>query len=244
MDPTEFEKHERLEENHWWFEGRRRCIAAVIDAHVRQKEGLRILDVGCGTGGMFPMLGRYGRVAGAEFSADARERAKRRFPEVPVSECALPDRLPDGPFDLICAFDVIEHLDAPVESIRALGERLAPGGQLLVTVPAFQFLWSNHDVVLQHRRRYSRQLLVEHLTRGGFKVTYESYFNTGLFPAVAAARVVGNLLQQKGGGDSDLRPLPGLINGALTRFFGAEGRYLKKSRLPVGVSLIAVAEHS
>jgi SAM-dependent methyltransferase len=246
MDPSEFEKHERLEETHWWFEGRRRCIAAVLDAHVRSQAGRRILDVGCGTGGMFPMLARYGTVSGAEFSADARERAHRRFPDVEVSECALPDRLPDGPFELITAFDVVEHLDDPVASLRALGKRLAPGGQLVVTVPAFQFLWSQHDVVLQHRRRYSEPLLRQHLTGAGFQVSYLSFFNTGLFPAVAAARALGRITNGSGGGggDSDLKALPGPLNTALTLFFGAEAHLLKRTRLQVGVSLIAVAEQA
>jgi SAM-dependent methyltransferase len=245
MDAAEFEKHEQLEAHHWWFEGRRRCIAAVLERHLKPAPHRHILDVGCGTGGMFPLLQGFGEVAGAEFSPDARERATRMFPGVTVSACALPDDVPQGRFELVTAFDVLEHLDEPVAAARTLSSRLADGGQLVVTVPAFQFLWSPHDVTLQHRRRYSRELLREHLTAAGLKVTYDSFFNTSLFPAVAAARLLGRLLPRKPGADgSDMKPVPGPINAALTALFGAEGRFLSRTRLPVGVSLIAVAERS
>jgi SAM-dependent methyltransferase len=243
MDAAEFEKHERLEADHWWFEGRRRCIAAVLETQLKTVPRRRILDVGCGTGGMFPLLKRFGAVSGAEFSPDARARATRLYPDVAVSACALPGDVPQGPFELITAFDVLEHLDEPQASARALAERLAPGGQLLVTVPAFQFLWSAHDVALQHRRRYSARLLREHLEAGGLRITWHSFFNSSLFPAVVAARLVGRLRSKNSAeGASDLKPLPKLLNGALTTVFGAEGRLLRTRRLPVGVSLIAMAE--
>jgi SAM-dependent methyltransferase len=241
MEAAEFEKHEQLEATHWWFEGRRRCIDAVLRRHLRPAPNRRVLDVGCGTGGMFPLLAGYGQVAGAEFSSDARARAARRFPGITVSPCALPHEVPLGPFELVTAFDVIEHLDEPVEALKTLAGRLAEGGQLVVTVPAFQFLWSEHDVSLQHRRRYSLALLREHLAAAGFEVKYDSYFNTGLFPAVALARLVGRVLPQRRV-DSDLKPAPRPLNAALTTFFGGESHFLKRSRLPVGVSLIAVAE--
>lgn len=241
MDVAEFEKHEQLEATHWWFEGRRRCIAAVLDAWVGADRTRRILDVGCGTGGMFPLLERYGAVSGAEFSPDARERAQRRFPGVELFPCALPAGLPPGPYDVITAFDVIEHLDAPEESLRQMRARLSPGGKLVVTVPAFQFLWSKHDEVLQHRRRYSRELLVRHLEAGGLRVLFDSFFNTGLFPAVAAARLLERV-RPPSSGDSDLSPAPAPVNALLTALFGAEGRWLRRRRFPVGVSLIAVAE--
>ncbi|MGV3620985.1 MAG: class I SAM-dependent methyltransferase [Archangium sp.] len=241
MEDSEFEKHEQLEAEHWWFEGRRRCIAAALDTHLKPASSRTILDVGCGTGGMFDMLKRYGTVEGAEYSPDARARATRRFPDVKVSPCELPDTLPDGKFTIVTAFDVVEHLDDPVASLRALRARIAGGGQLVVTVPAYQFLWSEHDVALHHRRRYTRGLLRKHLNEAGFHTTWDSYFNTTLFPVVAAARLKERVLG-RAEGQSDLQPAPALANFLLTRVFGNEGFVLKRARLPFGVSLIAVAE--
>jgi|APLak6261675434_1056106.scaffolds.fasta_scaffold01230_2 2-polyprenyl-3-methyl-5-hydroxy-6-metoxy-1,4-benzoquinol methylase len=245
MESAEFEKHERHEANHWWFEGRRRCIASVLETRLKPAAARTLLDVGCGTGGMFPMLARFGVVSGAEYSSDARERAQRRFPEVSISRCELPDDLPAGPYTVVTAFDVIEHVDDPVGALRSMSQRLAPDGQLVVTVPAFQFLWSQHDVSLHHRRRYSRELLVEHMTAAGLRVTFESYFNTALFPVVLAARLAGRVLPRPTTPhDTDLRPLPGPFNAALTRLFGSESKVLARGRLPVGVSLIAVGERA
>ncbi|MBE2252302.1 MAG: class I SAM-dependent methyltransferase [Myxococcus sp.] len=243
MEAAEFEKHERLEESHWWFEGRRRCIAAVLQAHLRPRADCRILDVGCGTGGMFPLLQRFGTVSGAEFSAEARERARRRFPHVPVVPCDLPHDVPAERYDVITAFDVIEHLDQPVEALRTLANLLRDGGQLVVTVPAFQFLWSAHDVSLHHKRRYSRSALRQHLAEADLKTTYDSFFNTSLFPVVAGARLFERLAPKSRDADnSNLKAAPGLVNFALTQLFGAEQHLLARGRLPVGVSLIAVAE--
>lgn len=242
MDSAEFEKHERLERDHWWFEGRRRCIAAVLSRELPAVANRELLDVGCGTGGMFPMLQRFGKVSGAEYSADARARAHRNFPDVEVSPCELPNTLPPGPFDVVTAFDVIEHVDDPVASLQAMVARLRPDGRLVVTVPALQLLWSQHDVTLQHRRRYSRELLVEQLQAVGLRVTFDSFFNTGLFPVVAAARLLERV--RGPGRGSDLTPVPPLVNAALRELFGAEAQLLARGRLPIGVSLIAVGRRA
>lgn len=242
MESAEFEKHERLERDHWWFEGRRRCIAAVLTRELPPLPDREILDVGCGTGGMFPMLYRFGRVSGAEYSADARERARRLFPDVEVSPCELPDTLPPGPFDVVTAFDVIEHVDDPVASLRSMVARLRPDGRVVITVPALQLLWSQHDVTLQHRRRYSRDMLHEQFTAAGLRVTYDSFFNTSLFPVVAAARLVERI--RGPGPGSDLAPVTPIINTTLRELFGAEAHVLARGRLPIGVSLIAVGVRS
>jgi trans-aconitate methyltransferase len=244
MDAAMYEAHEKLEDRHWWFEGRRRVIGRVLATQLLPCAARRILDVGCGTGGMFPLLARFGAVQGAESSADARARAQRRFPLVPVSPCELPATLPQGRWDLITAFDVIEHVEEAVQSLQCLRARLAPGGQLVVTVPAFQFLWSHHDEVNQHKRRYTRRSLETQLEAAGFAVTFASYFNSLLFPAVAGVRVLQRLLPSRAAGHEDpgdLTPTFAPLNFALTALFGAEARLLPGLRLPAGVSLVAVA---
>jgi trans-aconitate methyltransferase len=239
-----YEAHEQLEDRHWWFEGRRRVIGKVLSTQLRPCPARRILDVGCGTGGMFPLLSRFGEVQGAESSADARARAQRRFPGVRVSACELPSALPEGQWDLVTAFDVIEHVDEAVQSLRTMRSRLQPDGQLVVTVPAFELLWSHHDEVNQHKRRYTRRVLEGQLAEAGFAVTFASYFNSLLFPAVAGVRVLQRLLPARAveaDAQGDLTPTFGPLNFALTALFGAEAKLLPRLRLPAGVSLVAVA---
>lgn len=245
MTPEFYDAHDRLEDRHWWFEGRRRVIREVLRRHLLPRAKRRVLDVGCGTGGMFPLLMEFGAVDGAEFSADARARAQRKFPGRRVEACALPAQLPEGTWDVVTAFDVIEHLDEPVASLQAMASRLPFDGQVVVTVPAFQFLWSHHDEANHHRRRYGRLELVTHLAEAGLKVTFASYFNTLLFPAVAGARLLERVLParpRREGAEADLAPTPEPLNGLLTTLFGGERFAVGRASLPFGVSLIAVAQ--
>ncbi len=245
MNPELYEAHDRLEDRHWWFEGRRRVIRSVLKRHLLPRANRRILDVGCGTGGMFPLLSEFGDVSGAEYSDDARARAQLKFPDKRIERCVLPDELPDGSWDVVSAFDVIEHLDDPIASLRTMRARLPFDGQAVITVPAFQFLWSKHDEANHHKRRYGRMQLVSHLSTAGFKVTFASYFNTLLFPAVAGARVLERLLPSRFGGDgADLEETTEPLNGLLTNLFGSEALAVGRSRLPFGVSLIAVAQRA
>lgn len=245
MNPELYDAHDRLEDRHWWFEGRRRVIRQVLQRHLLPRAKRRLLDVGCGSGGMFPMLSEFGDVDGAEASPDALERARRKFPSRRIEPCALPHTLPQGTWDVVTAFDVIEHLDEPIDSLRQLRARLPFDGQVVVTVPAFQFLWSHHDEVNQHRRRYSRLELVSQLSSAGLRVTFISYYNTLLFPAVAGARLLEKLMPsrfaKKTG--SDLEETPGPLNQVLTTLLGSERHAVGRLGLPFGVSLIAVAQH-
>lgn len=247
MDASMYEAHERFEDSHWWFEGRRQVIRRVLQTQLVPRASRRLLDVGCGTGGMFRMLSDFGSVEGAESSADARARAQRRFPHLTVSPCELPNDLPQGRWHVVTAFDVIEHVDAAVDSLRTMRSRLELDGQLVVTVPAFQFLWSHHDEVNQHKRRYSKALLEAQLREAGFEVGFVSYFNSLLFPAVAGARLLQRLLPTRPStqtDEGDLSATWGPLNRALTRLFSAEALVLPRLRWPAGVSLIAVASRA
>ncbi len=232
------------EATHWWFRGRREILRATI-GRLGLPADARILEVGCGTGGNLAMLAGYGRVTAVEFSAQARELAKAKAvagQEVLAGE--LPDRLPlaEQTFDLICLFDVLEHVEADEASLAALRGLLAPGGRLLVTVPAFRALWGPHDVTLHHKRRYEKAELAGKLRAAGYALGKLSYINMALFPAAVLARGADRLLRRRTA--SGTKPLPGPVNEGFARLFGLEARLLGRVNLPFGLSLLAVATAS
>lgn len=248
MDDFLYHQFADIERDHWWFRARRKVVAEVLRHRLPACPTRRILDVGCGTGGMLEMLTAFGpTVCGMDMSADAIAFCRERGLEskARLLQGKLPDDLPPeaSQWDLVTAFDVIEHLDDDRAVLRDIRGVLAPGGVLVVTVPAFNFLWGPHDDLNFHKRRYSARMLRESLTDSGFRVEYASYFNTWLFPVVAAVRVLrravsfGKPTEPK----SDFfMPRPA-VNAALTRLFESEAALVPRIPLPVGVSLIAVA---
>ncbi len=241
MDAAYYRTMAAVEDHHWWFAARRRILASVLDG-LALPAGAAVLEVGCGTGGNLPVLARYGRLHACEPDADARALAARRGLAV-VEAGGLPDHLPFGttPFDLIALFDVLEHVHDDQGSLRVLHERLRPGGHLVLTVPAYPFLWSTHDEVNHHVRRYTRDEVVRKLRQAGFGVRHATYFNTLLFPVVAAVRLAGNAAGRTG----DDLTMPGRrLNTALARIFAAERHVVPRWRLPFGVSILAVAGRS
>jgi SAM-dependent methyltransferase len=198
----------------------------------------RILEAGCGTGGNLDLLRQFGAVDALEYDAQARAIAAARG-VAHVEAGALPDAIGFGDtrYHLIALLDVLEHVERDRESLAALGARLAPGGRLLVTVPAVPWLWSDHDVLHHHKRRYTAQGLARVVGDAGLKVEASGYFNSLLFPLAVAQRVAHSLLRRDGG--LDARPAPWL-NRALQGVFAAERHLLGRLSFPIGLSLYAV----
>jgi len=241
VDDALYVQHDLLEEDHWWFVGRRRIVVSVLRSLVaRDDRDRQILDVGCGTGGMLKALRTFGGVTGMDTSHFAIDRARERS-GCRVEWGVLPEPTPfePGSFDVVTALDVIEHVDDDEEAVRTIHRVLRPGGLFVCTVPAFRFLWSGHDEVNHHRRRYRRTELRRKLVGAGFRIRRLTYFNFLLFPPIALIRLVGRLSGRKG---SDFEvPFRG-INGMLAGIFGAERYLLGVTSLPFGVSLLAVCE--
>lgn len=240
MDRSVYDRMNELEANHWWFVARRMILASLIEGLLRRKTGAVLLEAGCGSGGNLPMLARFGRLDAFEFDAGARDHARRKS-GIDVRFGALPDEIPFDPqrYDLIGLFDVLEHIEGDAEALAALADRLTDGGRLLVTVPAYQFLWSQHDVRNHHFRRYTRASLEKVVQKAGLKIVYVSYFNTFLFPLAAASRLVKNLTRSDAPDDR----MPGaLVNALFTRIFAFERFLLGRIRLPFGLSLVAVVQ--
>jgi SAM-dependent methyltransferase len=233
----------QIDETHWWFQGRRRVVASVLRGELALVAGqdLRIFDIGCGTGEMLDMLREFGSVEAIDSSADAVQHCKNRFGErLDVHVGVVPRDLPRaGSADVVTAFDVIEHIDDDREALSYLHRVLRPGGTLVVTVPAFAFLWGPHDLISHHYRRYNAPQLRRRLVEAGFTVERLTYFNTLLFPVVAALRLLRRLVGEASP-RSDFRELPASLNRVLLALFSLEAALVTRFSLPVGVSLLAV----
>ncbi|RCS23323.1 class I SAM-dependent methyltransferase [Phyllobacterium salinisoli] len=244
MDPSAYTEIYEVENKHWWFIARRKIIEGVIRSLDLPPES-NILELGAGTGGNLEMLSRFGKVRAAEMDDYAREMAiKQTGGKFDVQYGCCPEIIPfEGvKFDLICMFDVLEHIFEDVETLSALKRRLAPKGRLLITVPAYQWMWCGHDEFLHHMRRYTSGELSRKLRKTGYHVRKITYFNSLLFPLAALVRVKDRLTSKKVESVNQL-PSP-MLNEWLEKIFACEARLVKNSHLPFGVSLLAIAENT
>jgi SAM-dependent methyltransferase len=240
MDETLMKATLEVDEHHWWYRGRRRVIRAELD-RLPLPAGARVLDAGCGSGRTLQELVDYGAVSGIELNTDAASLAREReLGEVRVGRL---EELPwdDATFDLITCLDVIEHVPDDVAALAELWRVCRPGGWLLVTVPAYQALWSRHDEANHHYRRYSRSMLRGAARAGGFQVERVTSFNSLLLAPAAAVRLTQRRLGTHNGYTNDLELGPAWLNDVLERPLALEAKWLARGRtLPLGLSLLAV----
>jgi len=228
-----------IQKKHWWFVTRKNVVLDVIKRYLAKNEQIKILDIGCGSGLMLTSLDKMGETYGMDMSDEAIRFSKEIF-NGRVEKGALPDQLPYEKdfFDLITALDVIEHIDNDTDSISAIRSLLAPGGKAVFTVPAYMFLWSPHDEINEHKRRYTLPELKKKLVDAGFTVEKISYYNTFLFPVVFIVRMLNNGLKRYGASDMDMPSTP--LNYVLKKIFGIEKYLLRYFNLPFGISVLAV----
>jgi SAM-dependent methyltransferase len=239
MEPEAYLDMAAVEARHWWFTGRRRILGALIRG-LRLPANARILELGSGTGGNFALLAQFGGVTAVEMNETAREISKTRGGEATVHHGMLPDNLPFAghKFDLVCLFDVLEHVEEDEAALRAIRGLLAPGGRALITVPAHPFLFGPHDIALHHKRRYSRAQFQARLRAAGLRIEKLSFINMALAPLAFALRALDRLRAAPQASGTNIPPAP--VNALFTWLFGAEAHLLPRMNLPFGLSLLAV----
>lgn len=240
MTPQAYEDMARVQGTHWWYAARRRILRAQLQS-LELPAGARILEVGSGTGANLAVLREFGEVTGLEMSARAITHAQRQSPpgQVTVVQGSFPediDRL-TGRFDLVCLLDVLEHLPDDAHALQRLNDLLRPGGRILITVPAFAWLWGPHDTHHHHHRRYDRPQLRAACQRAGLCVVRMGHFNTVLFPLAVASRLLDRWRRHA---DAAVRVPPAPVNWLFERLFGVERFWTARAQLPVGLSIMAV----
>ena len=239
MERLIYDQMAELDERHWWYRARREVLASLVRRSADLPPGARLLEVGCGTGHNLAMLEPFGTVDAIEVDAAARAIAERRLGRS-ISDAPLPELagIPRRHYDLIGAFDVIEHIEEDAAAVAALAACLKPGAKLVIAVPAHQWMWTAHDELNHHKRRYSKRALRELIESSPLRLESIGYFNSLLFPVAVAARFAGKLTGRGGGGET-MPPKP--LNWTFERIFGAERYLAGKLPMPPGLSLFAVA---
>lgn len=238
MERVVYDRMAELDESHWWYRARRNILSDLIERRIALPPRPRILEIGCGTGHNVLMLKRFGEVDAIEIDEKARTLASARLGK-PVGTAPLPELtgVEEAAYDLIAILDVLEHVEADEQALSSIAGKLKPGGRILLTVPAHPWMWSAHDVVNHHQRRYTRRSLVDVIARAGLKADMLSYFNSLLFPLAAAARLAGRITGKQ---DSDDTLPPAPVNSLFEALFNLERHALGRVPFPPGVSLVAI----
>jgi SAM-dependent methyltransferase len=245
MEQVAYEQFQELENRHWWLRGRRAIFFDLLDRLLPPERPIRSLDVGCGYGAMVPGLLRYGPASGIDVSSEAVEACRRRGIDASVSSAyEIPEQ--DESYDVMTFFDCLEHLDDDLSALREAHRVLRPSGHLVVTLPAYGFLYANNDRVAHHKRRYTVGELRSKLEAAGFQLRKGTYVNSFLFPlilpAVLLKKLKERLFPRPGDTTTNLTHTPpALLNEALYRVFSSERVLLRRISFPAGHSIFAVA---
>lgn len=231
------------EATHWWFVARRQLVLLQVRRAVAEVGSLgrapRLLDYGCGTGFALTFLADFGDVYGGDVGPDALREFQRshRFPLLDLNADLEPYY---GTFDVLTALDVLEHIDDDVDGLRRMERLVSPRGQIILTVPAYPWLWGGEDVISQHKRRYTKRALVRACRAAGLDVLYMSYFNILTLPAMATVVWTRRLTSPRWAEQSNLDAGPRRLNGFLRRLTEFEARLVGSERipLPAGTGLV------
>ncbi|MEI6886865.1 MAG: class I SAM-dependent methyltransferase [bacterium] len=240
MDASIYKTMDAVESYHWWFVSRAKIIRNLLKKTFKKRTNLKILDVGCGTGGNFKLLSEFGDITGVEPDRFAFEQAKsKKLSKTLINgDFILCKELENKKFDLIVLTDVLEHIEKDELALSKIRNMLLPNGSLLITVPANMNLWSKHDTTHHHFRRYSFNELKRKLLGANFKIEFLSYFNFYLFPIVFLGR---KLKFNENKDDVDITN--GIANNLFKFIFSLESYSIsRRIKFPIGVSLITICK--
>lgn len=245
MNKEYYIEYSELEKTHWWFRARMNILSSIVKMSLNKDktDKLKILNIGVATGQTTRMLEQFGTVTSLEFDEDCCEylRSKAGIDAIQGSVTDLP--MEDNYYDLACAFDVIEHVEDDRKAIDEISRVLKTDGSIIVTVPAYMFLWSEHDVINKHFRRYTSRKLKQ-LIEPKFDIKYRSYFNFILFPIILVARIFGRLTASRTTKKNEVKSdfeyykTGEFLNNIFYSIFNSEKRFIGKMSIPFGVSII------
>lgn len=234
---------DEIESSHWWYSGRRLIITSQIKK-INLIRSSNILEVGSGTGGNLGMLSKFGKVYAFERNIKALNISKSKIKgkKIRIIHGSCPNNIPytNLKFDLICLFDVLEHIVDDKKTLVNLKNRLNLNGKILLTVPSYQWLFGPHDKELHHKRRYSAKKIEKLIDDANLKILRKSYFNSILFPLIAAVRIYEKLKRiEISMGNTEPKKE---INYALLIIMKIEAFCLKFFNFPFGLSMIYVVK--
>ena len=239
MEKSAYEILDNLQFNHWWFKGR----AVIIDRFLQKskpKDNISILDVGSGFGALIPTLKQYGNVECVEPFVDSKETLLELGADEIYNSQEFPKVYPPKKYDLVSFFDVVEHIEDDEQFLKGvLDNVLEKDGKIIITVPAYNWLWTSHDDEHKHYRRYTRKMLVNVVEKAGYKNIRVNYFMTFLFPLAVVSRLTQKLLHSQA---SDLKPMNKMINSIMYKIFSFERKLINVTKMPFGLSIILMAD--
>lgn len=238
MKTVEYTRMAEREKTYWWHVGRLAIIDSWLRQWVKPKKNAKILNVGCGTGGTLSTLEKYGVVQNIDVSDEAIKFMKNAGYTVDkVTDHNLPYK--DGSYDIVVAFDVLEHIEHHKEALSEWTRVLKKGGAVMFTVPAYQWLWSDHDTSLHHHRRYTKKLIKSLLPKDG-KIQRLSYYMVFSLPMIVGFRFLNKILGRKTNSETSYVNVPDQVNDVFTGFLKAEALAHKVITFPAGTSLITI----
>jgi ubiquinone/menaquinone biosynthesis C-methylase UbiE len=245
MEKDEYTIMHDIEQTYWWFVGKQFLVKRTLERLFQDRRGGdRILDIGCGTGIILKLLENFGTSYGVELSRDAVQFLRNRGLNLIVQSDAnrsIPFK--DNTFSAITCLDVLEHLDNDLKLLKEMRRVCKQGGYVIVTVPAFGILWSSHDVALHHKRRYTRELILQKIRGLGYTVLKASYYNVSLFFPILVVRKLKLLFSSENHVRSDFfLPIPNGLNALLSSLFIFEIGCLRFVNFLFGVSLVLVLQ--